>query len=389
MIASVADRSTSAPHRLRVGLVSIATLALIAISTGATACPFCNVVTPTFAERRESATVCALAEALDQHAANWRFRVHRVHQGETEVAAGQVIEFDPKLKLQSGDLTMLLGTPEQDDSETTWRWEATPVSIVSYRYFAGAPSLRANAAERLAYFAPFLESAEADIAADAFAELGRAPLDAVEAIADSDLVARAGAWVESDSLPDDRRGGYALLLGLAKQPEDRAANTQVLRAAIEKPREDFRAGFDGILGAYLLLEPAEALTLIDGRYITNTEARPGDTRHALNALRFCMEYHRGPERKEILAVIRHGLARPAFAPEIITDLARWKDWEPLDAVAALYDPASGKDGASLHRAIIGYLKACPDGQPQLDRLRQLDPDGVEQIEQRLKAPLDR
>jgi hypothetical protein len=364
-------------------------LVLIANATRATACPFCSVVTPTFAERRESATICVLAEALDNPAANWRFRVHRVHQGETEIRADQVIEFDPKLKLQSGDLALLLGTPEQDDGETHWRWDATPVSIVSYRYFAGAPSLRSPATERLSYFAPFLESEEADIAADAFAELGRAPLEAVEAVADGGLVARARIWVQNDTLQDERRGGYALLLGLAKQPEDRAANAQVLRAAIEKPREDFRAGFDGILGALLLLEPSEALQMIDEHYVVNIDARPGDTRHALNALRFCMEYHRGPKRDEILAVMRHGLARPASAPEIITDLARWKDWEPLDTIAALYDPTSGKDGASMRRAIIGYLKACPDGQAQLDRLHELDPDGVEQIEQRLKAPLDR
>jgi len=370
-------------------LVVAAAVIAAAWVTGAVACPFCNVITPTFAERRESATVCALAEALDQRGANWRFRVHRIHQGESEIAADQVVEFDPKLKFQSGDLALLLGTPEQSDGETHWRWEATPVSIVSYRYFAGAPSLRTPAAERLAYFAPFLESAETDIAADAFAELGRAPLDAVDVIADGDLLARARTWVESDSLPNERRGGYALLLGLAKQPEDRAANVHVLRAAIEKSREDFRAGFDGILAAYLLLEPHEALQLVDERYLANPDARPGDMRHALNALRFCMEYQRGPEREELLTVMRHGLARPAFTPEIITDLARWKDWTPRDEIAALYNPASGKDGAPLRRAVIGYLKACPEGQAQLDRLRQLDPDGVATIEKRLNAPLDR
>jgi hypothetical protein len=366
-------------------------VAIILATDIALACPFCSVVAPTFAERRECATVCALAEALEKTAAGWRFQLHRVHQGDGEIAASATVEFDPKLAFQPGDLALLLGSKELDAEAQSWRWEAVPVSEVSYRYFSGAPTLRAPAAERLKYFVPFLESPEPEIAADAFAEFGRAPLEAVEAVADREMIAKARDWVQSEILPDERRGGFALLLGLARTPAEREASAQVLRTLIDQPREDFRAGFDGVLGAYLLLEPEAALRLIDERYVTPPDARPGDTRHALNALRFCMEYRRGPKREAMLEVMHHGLARPAVAADIITDLARWKDWSRIDGIAALYDPTSGKDGAPLRRAVIGYLKVCPEAtaKAQFERIRALDPDGINRIEERLNAPLDR
>ncbi len=367
------------------------TLALM-LPAAAVACPFCNAVTPTFAERRESATVCALAEAIDQHEELWRFKVHRVHQGEGEFQRDAVIECKPDAAMQVGDLALLLGwSVGQDDATPEWRWEATKIDIVSYAYFAATPDMRKPAAERLAYFVPFLESREADISADAFAELGRAPLEAVESVADGTVVQRLRTWILSDECPNERRGAYGLMLGLAKSAEDRAANATVLRTAIEQEREDFRAGFDGLLAGYLLLEPVEALRLIDERFIPNADARPGDTRHALNALRFCVEYARGPKKNQILEVMRHGLSLSAFAADIVTDLARWQDWTPVDEIAALFESPGKEKDAPLQRAVIGYLKACPTtaARDHLERLRANDPEGVRAIERKLELPLNR
>jgi hypothetical protein len=164
----------------------------------------------------------------------------------------------------------------------------------------------------------------------------------------------------------------------------------VLREAIDRESVDFRAGFDGVLAGYLLLEPGQALALIEERFVTSPDARPGDTRHALAALRFCIEYARGPEREQVLNVMRHALSRNAFAAEVVTDLARWKDWKPLDEIVTLYDKPGDED-PQLRRAVIGYLKACPlpEAQSHLDRLRTADPEGVKALERRLTLPIDR
>lgn len=375
-------------------LVRLACLAMTLALHGAAAaaCPFCNAVTPTFAERRENAAVCALAEAIDEHDGRWRFEIHRIHQGEGRLKSDALIQCRPNAVMQPGDLALLLGSTDDEDAAQQWRWQVTKVDFVSYRYFSAAPDLRQPAAERLAYFVPFLESAETDIASDAFAELGRAPLEAVEAVVSNrEIAAKLRTWILSDELANERRGGYGLMLALAKSQEDSAANANTLRTAIEQQREDFRAGFDGLLAGYLLLEPVEALQLIDERYIANADARPGDTRHALHALRFCIEYARGPNKEAILAVMRHGLHRPAFAPDVVTDLARWQDWSPVDEIAALFETSGEANKAPLQRAVIGYLKACPTtrSRDHLERLRANDPQTVSAIERRLTLPLDR
>jgi len=354
------------------------------------ACPFCNAVNPTFAERRESATVCALAELTELADDRGRWAIHRVHKGEEKIAAGHVVEIKADAAFAVGDLAVLLGSADEDAAPLNeWRWNAVKVDPASYLYFAKAPAMRVPAAERLAYFLPYLDDEHAEVAADAFAELGRAPLEAVEALADSGVAPKLRTWMADENLPNERCGGYGLMLGLAKDAKSRQANAALLRELIDKEQEDFRAGFDGVLAGYLLLEPEEALRLIDERYISNAEARPGDTRHALAALRFCIEYARGPERAQVLDVMRHALARAAFAADVVKDLARWKDWSATDVIAALY--ATAADDPALRRAVVGYLKACPlpEAAAQLDRLRAEDSEGVKAIESRLALPLER
>jgi hypothetical protein len=366
-------------------------LAILALLYGrGSACPFCNAVTPTFAEERESATVCALAEAETPQGEDWRFQIHRFHQGEAAWPAETRVAFRPEGKFQAGDLALLLGSPDPDEASGPWRWKAIPVTPASYLYFAKSPTMRTIAPERLPYFTDYLEVEDPAIAADAFAEIGRAPLEAVETIAYGALMPKLRRWVLDEHVLNERKGGYGLILGLAKERADQTENAKVLRALIDAEREDFRAGFDGILAGYLLLEPDVALALIDERYLANESGRTGDTRHALAALRFCVESARGPEKAKTIEVVRHALHRPAFAADVVTDLARWRNWDALDQVAGLFSAAADADPL-LQRAVIGYLKACPlaKATEELDRLRQESPEMVKKIERRLSLPIDR
>lgn len=370
---------------------TLVTLTTMLVAARSTACPFCNAVTPTFAERRESAAALAFAEAVERSDESWRFQIHRVHEGEKQLAPGETVDVNTDAELQAGDLALLLADADDEGAaRDAWRWSVTRVDPASYLYFSKSPGMRVPAAERLRYFLPHLDDENQDVSADAFAELGRAPLEAVEAVADGEIIPQLREWIRDDALPNERRGGYGLMLGLVKDPTERATNANALREVIDREREDFRAGFDGVLAGYLLLEPVEALQLIDERYLAQPEARPGDTRHALAALRFCVEYDRGPERSELLKVVRHALDRPAFAADVVKDLARWKDWAPLDAIAALYATPGDQDPL-LRRAVVGYLKACPlpEAEAHLSQLRTADPDGIQAIERRLALPIDR
>jgi hypothetical protein len=83
--------------------------------------------------------------------------------------------------------------------------------------------------------------------------------------------------------------------------------------------------------------------------------------------------------------LRQALAQPALADQAIIDLARWTDWNALDAVVALYG-RTGYEAAATRRAIVGYLLACPrvEAREELNRLRLRDPQGVSAAEQVLR-----
>jgi hypothetical protein len=256
-------------------------------------------------------------------------------------------------------------------------WHAVTVNEISYGYFARIPSLKAPTIERLGYFIPFLEHTDPRVAEDAYLEFGHAPFDEVARVADRLPMARIRAWLSDAKVPQARKGFYGLVLGLAVDQEARRANRELLGQMIAQPEDDFRGGFDGVLGGYLLLAGSEGLTAVEARYLANTSAADGDVRHAQTALRFYWEYGHEIPRQRISQAMRRLLARGEFAESAITDLARWKDWSNVDEIAALY-ARPGFSQPGTRRAVVGYLLVCPEpaAATALERLRKLDPQGV-------------
>ncbi len=68
------------------------------------------------------------------------------------------------------------------------------------------------------------------------------------------------------------------------------ANRDVLARLVNAPADDFRAGFDGVLGGYLMLAGTTGLAHVERRLFANPQARAGDVRHAATALRFVHEF---------------------------------------------------------------------------------------------------
>ena len=189
-------------------------------------------------------------------------------------------------------------------------------------------------------------------------------------------------WIVDANIPEERKGFYGLALGLAIKDNDRQANEKLLRQLIETPSDDFRAGFDGVLGGYLILAGGAGLKRLDERLLANADARPGDLRHAATALRFIHEFGRGAiPATDLNRAMRRLLARPDTAAAAIVDLARWDDWDALDEVVSLFDRDEFSDGPTT-RAIIGYLQACPRAAASqaLVRLRKQDPRRVDEAE---------
>ncbi|HEY2838866.1 MAG TPA: hypothetical protein VGJ26_06945 [Pirellulales bacterium] len=351
----------------------------------ATACPFCTAVSPSISQRREEATVAALGEVAGVNERQLKLRLHKVLSGAENLADQTSLtiplaDATGAAGLKAGRLALVLGTRRAADEG--FDWEVTPLDEVSYGYVARAPARRLPPAERLVYYARFLEHANPLLAEDAYLEFGAASYDEVAQVADQLPMAKIRAWVADPRVPEARKGFYGLALGLARNEADRQANTAALERWIATPADDFRAGFDGALGGYLVLTGPAGLKKIDERYLRNPAASPGDVRHALTALRFFHEFGRGAiPAADLNKSLRGVLARPEFAPTVIVDLARWNDWEAMDDVTALFGREGYPDPATP-RAVVGYLLASPEPQAAraLAALRQRDPGRVADAE---------
>lgn len=341
----------------------------------AAACPFCTAVGPSFAERRAECDALLVGES----AGEGRFLVHQVWKGADTFGVGECVDAGSKEVVTIGNTALLIGNHDDE-----WTWDATPVDESSLAYFARLPMLAKPLADRLRYCAKFCENDDAQVADDAYREFARAPLDAVAGVADAFDYARVRAWLVDPALPDERKGLYGLLLGMAVDPATRAENVALLKRLIAEPKSEFRAGFDGMLGGLLWAEGAAGLDLIDKQLLANREAAEGDVRHAQTALRFYQQYGRDIPAERMKGSLALLLDRPSTASGALQDFTRRRDWDFVDRAEKLFLASTGAD-TTLDRAIVGYLTVSPSPEAAmaLKRLREASSRRVDEAQRYL------
>lgn len=393
--------------RTQFALPACAALVFVALGQAAVGCPFCVSLKPTLTQRREAASVVVLGEFRERDGKQAVFRLHQFLQGQSLLSegkgtgakeTGENLRVTTDAEFKPGALVLLFGEapkvegaspksvaekapPAKAAGKPELSWSHIGVNELSFAYVARAPSSRKAPAERLRYFARYLEHDDALMAEDAYQEFGHTPFDKVAEVAEAFDQAKLRRWLGDEHLPDYRKGLYGVALGLAKSAEDRKANEELMRKLIDEQSEDFIAGFDGVLGGYLLLAGDRGLKHLEERYLANPKSADGHVRHTLTALRFYHEYGREISRPRLRQALRLLLDRPEFAAPAIVDLARWQDWESLDRIAGLYGQKQ-YEAPGIKRAIVGYLLVCP-GEPaakHLDRLRRTDPKTVADAE---------
>lgn len=327
-------------------------------------CPFCGVVGESLAQRRDRAACVSVAEAdggAEGDATGLlvqRFVMRQALRGDCP-AEGEAQAVVARVSAAVEGTAVLFG--DQVDADGMMSWSAVAANEAVMAYVAAAPPVREPAARRLAWFASRLEHPDPPIAADAFAEFGLAPFEAVREAATAFDADSLRTWVRDGAADQRRRGFYGLALGLvaATRPAERADAVRVLHEAIEAPADDFRAGFDGLLGGILVAEGEAGLAYLAGRGLLSAEARPVDQRHMLAALRFAWESLADTIPREAVAeATRRLVAAPVVAADAVIDLARYRHWAAVDDVAALWSTV-GRDDPLVRRAVAGYLTACP------------------------------
>lgn len=361
------------------------------------ACPFCTAVKPSLSQQCDAAAIVAFAECLEATSARQGFRLLKTPKGGELLKSKTSLELSPALladaasgaAMKAGSLALLLARRDELSERRELRWTEIPLDEASYAYVARAPSLRKPAAERLGYFIPYLEHRDPLLAEDAYLEFGHARYDEVAEVADKLPMDAMRRWLEDDRVPQERKGFYGLALGMARDKALRRRNAEFLKSMILRPASDFRAGFDGVLGGYLMAAGEPALELIEQKYLVDPRAASGDVRHAMTALRFYHEYGREIPAERLALALRKLLAREELAAAAIVDLARWQDWGSTEAVVALCQGNELQD-ASIRRAAISYLLLCPTQQArrESDRLRRLYPQETAEAEGRLNLSKD-
>lgn len=351
---------------LLMGLVpSFAAMAVLV----AHACPYCPPTDSTLSEKlAESDAACVVkfltsenGEELSMQKTTFEVLKEIRERAETRQENKIVAPFGVTAK--EGDLFLLMGQLKEGQMEWSLPIEFDELGR-EYDYIRKAPSPEQPPVERLAYFLKFLDHENNVISNDAFAEFAQAKYEDVEQLAPKISRAKVRGWLE-DPNPQliVRRAFYGMLLGLCGNAEDADYLLERIMAPIDPTKN--RIGIEGMMGGYLLLRGEPGLHLLMQQKFGSLDAelaaddpRIGDLDALRTTLSFLWDYRRSQFGEETLrAAMRKYLDRPEFADMAIVDLARWKDWQPLERLINDYGTFPW-DSHSAKEKVVAYALMC-------------------------------
>jgi hypothetical protein len=236
--------------------------------------------------------------------------------------------------------------------------------------------------ERLRHCFDYLNSPDVDVALEAYKEFQRAEYKDYRGMAKSlpaDTIAR---WLQDPKTPAFRYGLYASLLGHCGDP---ARHGKLLRSLVDDPEKRRGSGIDGMLAAYVMLQPKQGWAYLKGILADGKEDFL--MRYAaLRTARFL--WGERPDlvaRGDLAGGVALALAHPDMADFAVEDLRRWGRWERCEEVLGLF----GKESHNvpvIRRAVLRYMLQCPGPRAAafVREQRQRDPDWVRDAEEILR-----
>lgn len=361
-------------------------LALVLLACGisasaARACPFCEAASPTWLQsvREADAGVIASVAKVDAATADDVAPVHQVTytinealRGLDRLGGAKTFHLESLEPPTAGALCLMTAVGAPDLSWSTLV-ELTPARA---EYFAAARKLETTGVARWQFFYRYLEHADEELANDAYGEFAAASFAEVKEFAPHADREQLWRWIESDKTPQSRRGLYYTLLGLCGEKRDAAKLRQMLTSPEHRPP----GAFSALVACYVSLCGEPGLVDVERQFFGAT-ASEADAQAAIVALRFHGEEQHVLKRERVGQALQRTLERKDLAGSVIPDLARWQDWRCLGRLVTLFETSDGDD-AWLRIPIVAYLKVCPleEAKTSLEKLRQLDPQAVEQAE---------
>lgn len=232
----------------------------------------------------------------------------------------------------------------------------------------------------LAHAGPFLDSADPDLATEAYTEFARANdadvLRAAKALAPD----RIRNLLDDPQTPTARLGLFAYMLGACGTRDDVAKLEKLLR----EPGDRFRGATSGLYAGLVMLDADKGWGLIHGTLADGK--RPfTDRAAALSALRFFYNGKAPDVRRRAISGLKSLLPQGDIADLAIEDLRRWQLWDLNPDVLALYRLKS-HDAPLMRRAVVRYALTCPDKSAKdfIASVRRDKPDLVHDVEESLE-----
>ncbi len=356
------------PRNRRFSLIGFVACITTAAAFVVHACPFCPPTDATLSEKlaqSEAACVVKFLSSVDGEELSMQkttFEVLKQVRPSDSYKPSAKIEIPIGVTGKPGDLFLLMGQLKNDEMEWGLPIEMDELGREE-KYLRSAPSQESPPVERLAYFLKFLDDNNNTISTDAFSEFAKSKFEDVEQLAPQISRAKVRAWLE-DPNPQliVRRAFYGMLLGLCGNDADAEFLKQKIQAM---DANNNRIGVEGLMGGYLLLRGNSGLqSMIEQKIdslpttLSNDDPRLSDLNGFRMTLSFLWDYRRGQFGEEPLrAAMRRFLDRPELADLAVKDLARWKDWKPLDQLIAAYGREPW-DSRSAKEKIVAYALSC-------------------------------
>lgn len=253
-------------------------------------------------------------------------------------------------------------------------------SLAAVEYLKGAMSLEtADRQKQLAYFARYLDHADADVAADAFLEFAKSNDADVARVAKSLDAVRLRKLLADPQTPAERLSLFAYLLGACGGPADAEFFARLLR----QPDERVQSAYGGVLAGYIMLRPEDGWKLAYS-ILGDTARKYPERAVVVSTLRF---FHstRPDSRREVLNGMSLVLPQGDMADMAIEDLRQWQWWDLTAEVLAQYGKKSHASPL-VRRSIVRYALVCPQTQAKqfVAKLGQTDAALVKDVQDSLQ-----
>lgn len=246
-------------------------------------------------------------------------------------------------------------------------------------YLKGAAALPPDRTKQLQYFFQFLDSADDDVALDAYMEFAKTPdADVAQAAKQLDP-ARLRKLLSDPATAPDRLGLFAYLLGASGAPAD----APFLLGLLNNSDERFRSAFSGILAGLIQLDPKSGWE--QTRSILADINRPfGQRLAALGSLRFFHASQPEATKPDVLKGLAAILPQKDLGDLAIEDLRRWQWWDLTKDVLELFDKPT-HSAPLMQRAVVRYALCCPKPEAKkfVERVKAKDPEMVKDVEEGL------